>query len=175
MCMQWKNTLIETLESYSMRKDLGTIRGEDAAPKNFVDNAINSMCTDEIADELITSIKEYCHKNSYGWYYQINDVISVVKDKLKDYGNFIFSITYNFDSAYICRLFNTEQKAIECLKKYLEEEIKIVRKESEYEPSVLKDNDTEITLIYEENALMYDEYGNRTTYDMAFYKVMEAD
>lgn len=90
---------------------------------------------------------------------------------------YVVTITYNFDSAYVCVPCKTIEEAKEVYMKLLNEEVKTITNESGYTPSIVYDSDEDITfgvtLIYEEDATLYDAKGNQTNFDMAFYKIME--
>lgn len=86
---------------------------------------------------------------------------------------YILTVTYNFDADYICIPFLKEKDAVKKLKKILKDEVKTVRKESGYEPSVITDSETDVILIYAENVRLYNSDGVRTNEDMAFYKIMD--
>lgn len=89
---------------------------------------------------------------------------------------YVFTITYNFDSDYIAKSFDTEKEAIDELNEYLSTEVAVVERESEYTPSVIRFNDDDIVLVYAEG---YDDDTNgnyRKDYpmeDCAMYRVFE--
>lgn len=91
---------------------------------------------------------------------------------------YILTITYNFDSDYVSKAFDTEEAAIQELNRYLSEEVETIRRESEYEPSVIMWNNTDITLVYAEG---YDDGLNenyRKDYpmeDCAEYRIIEVE
>lgn len=91
---------------------------------------------------------------------------------------YIFTITYNFDNDYIIKKCNTYSEAINLLNRYLEEEIEIVKREREYTPSILKWEDDDITLVYEEGySTKPSENKNRSyeTEDCAYYRIFEVE
>lgn len=88
---------------------------------------------------------------------------------------YILTITYNFDGNYVCKAFDSKEEALDELNRMLLEEVKTVCDESEYKPTVIMDTVYDITLIYKDNAELFDENGNRTGFDMAFYKVMKIE
>ena len=61
---------------------------------------------------------------------------------------YILAITYNFDGGYVAKKCETYEDAIKLLNDYLEEEVRIVKTESEYEPSVLRWEEDDVTLVY---------------------------
>ena len=94
---------------------------------------------------------------------------------------YIMSITYNFDADYIAKAFDTEHDAVMEMNRMLDEEIEIIKRESEYEPSVIRFNYYDILLIYEEG---YDinniQNGNAKDFgylmeDCATYRVFEVE
>lgn len=83
---------------------------------------------------------------------------------------YIFTITYSFDTDYVAKKCNSYEEAIKMLNDYLNEEVKIVQNESEYTPSIIRDNVDDVTLIYAE-----DETENYHTEDCAYYRVFEVE
>ena len=83
---------------------------------------------------------------------------------------YVFTITYSFDGDYIAKKCSSYEEAIKMLNDYLNEEIKTIQNESEYTPSVIRDNEDDITLIYAE-----DETKNYYTEDYACYRVFEVE
>lgn len=83
---------------------------------------------------------------------------------------YIFTITYSFDRGYVANKCNSYEEAIKMLNNYLEEEIKTVENECEYIPSVIRDSEDDVTLIYAEG-----ETENYHTEDYACYKVFEVE
>lgn len=94
---------------------------------------------------------------------------------------YILSITYNFDGDYIAKSFNTEKDAIAELNRMLEEEVNVIKRESEYEPSVLRWSPDDITLVYAEGWDMDNiRIGNVSGHDYlmedcAVYRVFEVE
>ena len=68
------------MQLLAKRKDLGVIKGKDAAPKSFVDNAILGMCPKEVSTMLLSKISSCCDKNMYGYQYDILAVINIIRD-----------------------------------------------------------------------------------------------
>lgn len=86
---------------------------------------------------------------------------------------YIFTITYNFDTDSVVRKCETEEEAFKTMRKYLNEEIKTIKNESEYEPSVLRFAENDIVLVY---ASGYKMNGLDRTYaleDCAYYRIFE--
>lgn len=81
---------------------------------------------------------------------------------------YIMLITYSFDTDYIVVRCETEKEAINKLNEYLNEEIEVVKDESEYTPIVREHMDTLKELIYEEA----EEYIDSDS-DIAEYRVIE--
>ena len=49
---------------------------------------------------------------------------------------YIFTITYNFDTDSVVRKCETKEETLKIMHEYLNEEIKTIKNESEYTPSV---------------------------------------
>lgn len=91
---------------------------------------------------------------------------------------YVFTITYNFDGSYVAKKCDTYEEAINMLNGYLKEEIKIVRDECEYEPSVLRWAKDDVTLVYEEGYTMENICCNNVewdTRDCAYYRIFEVE
>ena len=86
---------------------------------------------------------------------------------------YILSITYNFDSGYVAKKFNTYESALEALKNYLKEEVECVKTESEYAPSVLEWEEDDITLVYAEGYTKDEMSMNYATEDCGYYRIFE--
>ena len=85
----------------------------------------------------------------------------------------IFTITYNFDVDYIAKCFDTERDALMEMYYMLEEEVEVIQRESEYEPSVLKWSDDDIVLVYDEDYSIYDP--NWSQRDCAYYRIFKVE
>ena len=83
---------------------------------------------------------------------------------------YIFTITYSFDGDYVTMKCDNYEEAVKMLNDYLEEEIKTVENEQEYTPSVIRDSEDDVTLIYAEG-----ETENYHIEDYACYKVFEVE
>ena len=88
---------------------------------------------------------------------------------------FIFTITYNFNRTYVARKSNTKEEAFAAFREHLEEEIKTVKSESGYEPSVLEWYDDDITLVYAEGYSTETRGRNYATEDSAYYRIFEIE
>lgn len=90
---------------------------------------------------------------------------------------YIVVITYNFDTDFVAVKCKTYEEAVEKLNELLNEEIEIVKRESEYTPSVLRFTDDDVTLVYESGyTLNYMREKSIKYYllqDCAFYRVVE--
>lgn len=90
---------------------------------------------------------------------------------------YIVVITYNFDTDFVAIKCKTYEEAVEKLNELLNEEIEIVKRESEYTPSVLRFTDDDITLVYGSGyTLNYMREKSIRYYllqDCAFYKIIE--
>lgn len=94
---------------------------------------------------------------------------------------YIMSITYNFDADYIAKAFDTEHEAVMEMNRMLDEEVEIIKRESEYEPSVIRWNFDDILLVYEEGYTLDNiQRGNIKDFsylmeDNATYRVFEIE
>lgn len=91
---------------------------------------------------------------------------------------YIFTITYNFDGDYVAKKCDTYNEAIKLLNSYLEEEIEIIKREGEYNPSVLRWDNDDITLVYADGySTNPSENKNRSygTEDCAYYRIFEVE
>lgn len=94
---------------------------------------------------------------------------------------YILAITYNFDADYIVKSFDTEHDAVIEMNLMLDEEIETIKRESEYEPSVIRWNFDDITLVYAEGWNMDNIYKGNTKdcgylmEDCAVYRVFEVE
>lgn len=90
---------------------------------------------------------------------------------------YIVVITYNFDTDFVAIKCKTYEEAVEKLNELLNEEIEIVKRESEYTPSVLRFTDDDVTLVYGSGyTLNYMREKSIRYYllqDCAFYKIIE--
>lgn len=80
---------------------------------------------------------------------------------------YIMLITYSWDSDYVAVPCETENEAITWLNKYLDDEIEVIKTESEYEPKVVRHDEDLVELLYTE-----DNYVDSDT-DVATYRVIE--
>lgn len=88
---------------------------------------------------------------------------------------YIFTITYSFDGDYVAKKCGSYEEAIKMLNDYLEEEIKTVENEQEYTPSVIRDSEDDVTLIYAEGYSKDDGNMNYGVEDCAYYKIFEVE
>ena len=86
---------------------------------------------------------------------------------------YIITITYNFDSGYFAQKCFTREDALKTLRELLDNEIKIVKSESGYTPSVLNFYDDDITLVYAEGYSINDMGRSFAQEDCAFYRIFE--
>lgn len=90
---------------------------------------------------------------------------------------YIVVIIYNFDTDFVAEKCKTYEEAVEKLNELLNEEIEIVKRESEYTPSVLRFTDDDVTLVYGSGyTLNYMREKSIRYYllqDCAFYKIIE--
>lgn len=87
----------------------------------------------------------------------------------------IFTITYNFDIAYIAKKCETQEEAFAMLNKYLQEEIECVKTESGYTPSVLEWHAGDVTLVYAEGYSMENLERNYGQEDCAEYRIFKVN
>ena len=88
---------------------------------------------------------------------------------------YVLAITYNFDGGYVAKKCETYEDAIKLLNDYLEEEVRIVKTESEYEPSVLKWEEDDVTLVYASGYTKEEMNRNDTIEDCVYYKILEIE
>ena len=88
---------------------------------------------------------------------------------------YILVITYNFDGGYVAKKCETYEDAIKLLNDYLEEEVRIVKTESEYEPSVLRWEDDDVTLVYASGYTKEEMSRNYAIEDCAYYKILKIE
>ena len=88
---------------------------------------------------------------------------------------YILAITYNFDGGYVAKKCETYEDAIKLLNDYLEEEVRIVKTESEYEPSVLRWEEDDVTLVYASGYTKEEMNRNYAIEDCAYYKIFEIE
>lgn len=91
---------------------------------------------------------------------------------------YIFTITYNFDGDSIVKKCNTYEEAINILNSYLTEEVQTIINESEYEPSVLKWNEDDVTLVYAEGYTTNPSVTKNREFlreDCAYYRIFEVE
>ena len=91
---------------------------------------------------------------------------------------YIFTITYNFDGDYVAKECDTYEEALKMLNNYLTEEIETVKTESEYEPSVLKWNEDDVTLVYAEGYNtnpIENRYREFLRENCAYYRIFEVE
>lgn len=86
---------------------------------------------------------------------------------------YIFTITYNFDGSSVAKKCETMEEAIKTLHEYLDEEVCTVKKESGYEPSVLKWSEDDVVLVYAEDYTKEMRNRNYALEDCAYYRIFE--
>ena len=86
---------------------------------------------------------------------------------------YILAITHNFDGWYVAKKCKTYEDAIKMLNDFLIEEIEIVKTESEYEPSVLRWEEDDVTLVYASGYTKEEMNRNYAIEDCAYYKIFE--
>jgi len=88
---------------------------------------------------------------------------------------YVLAITYNFDGGYVAKKCETYEDAMKLLNDYLEEEIRIVKTESEYEPSVLRWEEDDVTLVYASGYTKEEMNRNDAIEDCVYYKILEIE
>ena len=88
---------------------------------------------------------------------------------------YIFNVTYNFDGDYIAKKCNTYDEALAMLNDFLEKEVQEVVAGSEYNPSVLRWSEDDVTLVYAEGYSTEEINMNYNTEDCAYYKIFEVE
>lgn len=86
--------------------------------------------------------------------------------------NYIVLITYSFDSDYVLIPCKTEKEAINIMDKLLTEEIKVVKNEGEYTPSVINYGFDEKVLVYFEDVTIDDDF---LDIDHASYRIFDVN
>jgi hypothetical protein len=88
---------------------------------------------------------------------------------------YIFNVTYNFDGYYVAKKCNNYDEALAMLNDFLEKEVQEVVAGSEYNPSVLKWSDDDVTLVYAEGYSTEEISMNYNTEDCAYYRIFEVE
>ena len=88
---------------------------------------------------------------------------------------YILAITYNFDGGYVAKKCKTYEDAVKMLNDFLREEIEIVKTESEYEPSVLRWEEDDVTLVYASGYTKEEMNRNYAIEDCVYYKIFEIE
>ena len=87
---------------------------------------------------------------------------------------FVMLITYSFDTDYVSVPCETEEEALCVLHQYMQDEIKLVKRERGYTPVVIEMDETEFILSYEDEENSGEVNAqNYTDRDYASYKVIE--
>lgn len=86
---------------------------------------------------------------------------------------YILTITYNFDGGYVAKKCKTYEDAVKMLNDFLKEEVESVKTESEYEPSVLRWEEDDVTLVYASGYTKKEMNRNYAIEDCAYYKILE--
>ena len=88
---------------------------------------------------------------------------------------YIFTITYNFAGHSVARKCDTYEEAVKMLNDFLEEEIQIIKAESEYNPSVLKFAEDDVLLVYAEGYTNETKDRSYATEECAFFRIFEVE
>ena len=88
---------------------------------------------------------------------------------------YIFNVTYNFDGDYVAKKCNSYDEALAMLNNFLEKEVQEVVAGSEYNPSVLKWSDDDVTLVYAEGYSTEEINMNYNAEDCAYYRIFEVE
>jgi hypothetical protein len=88
---------------------------------------------------------------------------------------YVFTITYNFDGDSVVKKCDTYEEAVKMLNTYLEEEIRIIKTENGYNPSVLNWNEDDVVLVYAEGYTNKITDRSYTTEDCAYYRIFEVE
>ena len=88
---------------------------------------------------------------------------------------YILPITYNQHGGYVAKKCKTYEDAIKMLNDFLREEIEIVKTESEYEPSVLRWEEDDVTLVYASGYTKEEMNRNYAIEDCAYYKILKIE
>ena len=88
---------------------------------------------------------------------------------------YIFNVTYNFDEEYIAKKCDTYDEALAMLNDFLKKEVQEVVDGNEYNPSVLKWSDDDVTLVYAEGYTIEEISMNYNVEDCAYYRIFEVE
>lgn len=88
---------------------------------------------------------------------------------------YIFNVTFNFDGEYIAKKFDTYDEALAGLNNFLKEEVKMVVTDCEYNPSVLRWDDDDVTLVYAEGYSTETTNMHYNTEDCAYLKIFKVE
>lgn len=152
--------IIEKLEAYEKFHGVGAVLG------------ITTICNGNRTVEYILEIEDKAREEI------AIEISSIDRNNLYQHheqpkNEYIFTITYNFDGAYVVKKCATYEEALKMLKDYLKEEIKTIRTESEYEPSVLEWEEDDVTLVYASGYTKEEKSRNYATEDCAYYRIFE--
>ena len=88
---------------------------------------------------------------------------------------YILVITCNFDGGYVAKKCKTYEDAVKMLNDFSRDEIEIVNTESEYEPSVLRWEEDDVTLVYASGYTKEEMNRNYAIEDCAYYKILKIE
>lgn len=88
---------------------------------------------------------------------------------------YVFNVTFNYDGEYIAKKFDTYAEALAELNAFLGKEVKIIVEECEYNPSVLRWCDDDVTLVYAEGYSTETTNMHYNTEDCAYLKIFEVE
>lgn len=86
---------------------------------------------------------------------------------------YIFTITYNFDTDSVVRKCETKEETLKIMHEYLNEEIKTIKNESEYTPSVLEFEEDDIVLVYASGYEINELNRSYALEDCAYYRIFK--
>ena len=131
--------------------------------------------------DMFEALKEYVEKNNLHYdmpnpelpFPEVQSENEQKSAKPEKVGQYVFTITYNFDEGSIAELCKTHAEATKKLRKYLNDEVNTIRTEHGIEPSVLEWSEDNIELVY---AAGYEKTADSRKYeleDCAYYRIFE--
>lgn len=88
---------------------------------------------------------------------------------------YIFTVTYNSESAYVTKKFDSYKEALKGLNEFLEAKVETIKRECEYEPSVLEWEEDDITLVYGAGYTVENLTKDYALEDCAYYRIFEVE
>lgn len=86
---------------------------------------------------------------------------------------YVLTVTYNFDRDSIVREYDTYEEAVKGLETELQSEVKTIREEAGYIPSVLKWREDAVMLVYAEGYKTGETDRNYALEDCVYYRIFK--